>query len=141
MPGRIIALYVILCLRCLTNGTALVKSFPPGTPAAIFTNAVATIDFSACFFMLIALYQMKVWVVLLFRIYVGIMMPFSLFLMAATAIVKERNGEAMPWAQFVGGFIVAVGFGLFAWYVGQRKTRDYLQTAASSPNQSTEPTP
>ena len=91
--------------------------------------------------MLIALYQMKVWVVLLFRIYVGIMMPFSLFLMAATAIVKERNGEAMPWAQFVGGFIVAVGFGLFAWYVGQRKTRDYLQTAASSPNQSTEPTP
>jgi hypothetical protein len=129
MPGRIIVLYVILCLRCLTNGTVLVKTFPPGSPAAGFTSSIAMTEFSACLFMLIALYQRKSWVTLLFRIYIAIAMPLSLLIMAAAAMVKQRNGEAFAWNAFAGGVIAAIGFGVFAWYVARGPSRDYLRSA------------
>lgn len=127
MPGRIIALYVILCLRVLVNGVALVKVFPPSSAAAGFISTVGTVDFSACLFMLIALYQRKRWLIMLFRIYVAAAMPLSLLLMGASAFAKSRSGEPMAWNQFAGGVLAAVGFAVFAWYLGGARVREYLR--------------
>ncbi len=132
MPGRVIALYVILCLRVLTNGVGLVKLFPPSSLAAEIICTVATIDFSACFFMLIALYQRKRWLILLFRIYVAVAMPISLLLMGASSLAKERSGEAMAWNPFVGGVLAAIGFAVFAWCLGGARVREYLKAETVS---------
>ncbi|WP_415907837.1 hypothetical protein [Oleiharenicola sp. Vm1] len=126
MPGRIIALYVILGLRFLTGGIAMVKSFPPASAASAFTSSVATFEFAACLFMLIALFQRKSWVVWVFRGYIAIVIPFSLILMWFAALAKERNGEDFAWNAFAGGVMAAIGFAWFAWYVGRGPTREFL---------------
>jgi len=152
MPGRIIALYVILCLRVLVNGVALVKAFPPATSQAALTSTVATFEFSSCLFMLIALYQRKRWVPWVFRAYIALAMPLSLFFMWITAIVKQKNGEAMAWNAFVGGVIAAIGLAVFSWYVGRgpalyylhsplaRSTEPPLLVTEEQPNKALEPT-
>lgn len=127
MPDRIIVLYVILCLRVLVNGAAIVKLFPPSSGKEEFAFVAAAFEFAVFLLMLIALYNRKKWTILVFRLYIGIILPLSFGVMCLVTFVNSRNGAGVEWVPLIFSAFLTAGLLLFAWYVGGGLTREYLK--------------
>jgi hypothetical protein len=126
VPAAIITFYVVLIARVAVSAVQIVYHLPSNSVQETLVAGSAMVEFAACLIMLIALFERKWWSVRIFRIYLGIVLPLSLFGLFRSALGHQRDGDETPWTQFAGAVVASVGLAALAWRLGFAKALRYF---------------
>lgn len=124
-PFRIVLLYCLLWLRMLTDGIVALSAVIRGDPFSSISGKLifGVPEFIVCLVLLVGLFQRRSWVLLMFRVYIGIVMAISVLVMAAAWAKTPGSGAGF---SLTGAVIAACGLSWFAWYVARPAGRAYF---------------